>query len=460
MSGDASEPLEFRFALADSIDFVNPDHWDRVAGRSGVFFSRPFLHLLEQHLPGNLSSHYAVVYAGERPVAAVAAQSLEIRVADLSSRRLSEEMPGFWHSVGEASQRSLSRARDRVVLYDDLFLWPFHEESGPVEDQDELWPDVAVDLWHRFRQLLRVAERAAEFPVGWVGMRFLVCGNLLSTGPHGAAFAEGEDPAALWPAVVEALHRIRRSSTLFGESDMVMIKDLTDGQAGAAEALERAHFRRFDTEPNMVLELRPSWAAFEDCLRDMKSDYRSRIRKTLKELDDAGVVLERLDPVQVEAEAAHLYALYHQVHDRQKLRLATIREGWIPALARCFGEDFRTVVARPRGGGKPLGFVTLMRDRENAFGYYVGFDKEAAARGLPLYLALVYAGVAQAIEMKASRVVLGRTALGPKAQLGAKAQPMCGYLRHRSTALNLAVPTILAFLPAPERPPERHPFKA
>ncbi len=457
-----SDPMalaEFRFALADSIAFLNPDHWDRVAARSGLFLSRPFLRLLEQHLPGNLSTHYAIVYAGDRPVATVVAQSLAIRVADLSPGSLPEMTPGFWHSLGEASQRSISRVRKRVLLYDNLLLWPFREEAAPAVAPGELWRDVALDLWHRFRHLLKAAERAAEFPVAWVHLRFLVCGNLLSTGPHGVAFAEDEEPARLWPAVVEALYRIRRSSTIFGESDMVMIKDLTDEQAGAGAALRASNFRRYETEPNMVLQLKPSWASFDDCLNDMKSGYRSRIRKTLQSLDEAGIVLERLDPEQVEARAAEIYVLYHQVHDRKKLRLAAIGEKWIPALAQHYQNDFRTVVARHKDGGKILGFITLIRDGESAFGYYAGFDKAAAARGLPLYVSLVYAGVAQAIEMRALRVVLGRTALGPKAQIGAKAQAMYGYLRHRSSVLNLAVPSILAVLPAPKQAPDRHPFK-
>jgi hypothetical protein len=126
--------------------------------------------------------------------------------------------------------------------------------------------------------------------------RLLVCGNLLSTDPHGVAFAENEEPARLWPAVVEALYRIRRSSTIFGESGMVMIKDLTDGQGGAGAALRNSNFRRYETEPNMVLQLKPSWVSFDDCLNDMKSGYRSRIRKTLQALDESGIVLKRLDP--------------------------------------------------------------------------------------------------------------------------------------------------------------------
>jgi len=42
----------------------------------------------------------------------------------------------------------------------------------------------------------------------------------------------------------------------------------------------------------------------------------------------------------------------------------------------------------------------------------------------------------------------------------ARAQPMYGYIRHRNPALNLAVPSILALLPTPDEPPDRHPFKS
>ena len=163
---DSRRRAGFRFALADSVAFLNPDHWDRVTAHSGVFLSRPFLQLLEQHLPANLSTHYAVVYEGDRPVAAVVAQSLAIRVADLSPGSLPEVLPGFWHSLGEASQRSISRVRKRVLLYDNLSLWPFREGAAPAAAPGESWPDVASDLWRRFRRLLKVAERAADSRLG------------------------------------------------------------------------------------------------------------------------------------------------------------------------------------------------------------------------------------------------------------------------------------------------------
>jgi predicted N-acyltransferase len=454
----ASEVI--RFALADSIAFLNANDWDCVSARSGLFLSRRFLGLLEQKGPENLTMHYALAYAESRPVAAIVAQSLDIQVADLSSSRAKEKGQGLWRSLEKATVRSITRGRKRYLLFEALLPWA--RLDGVVQEADEpgLWPDVTSSLGRKWRGLLKAAEHAAELPVAWVHQRMLVCGNFLSTGPHGVAFAEGEDPARLWPVVEEAIYRIRRSIKRFGDSDLVMIKDLTDDQKDAAATLRRFHFRRFETEPNMILRFEHGWRSFDDYLRDMRSAYRIRIRRTVENLETAGVVLESLGPEQVKAKAAEIHDLYLQVHEHQKLRLVTIRPEWIPALAESFGDDFRTVIARPKEGGKLLGFANVIRDRNSAHGLYIGFDKAAAAKGIPLYLGLVYAAVGQAIEMGAEQISLGRTSLGPKAQIGAKAQTMYGYLRHRNPALNLAVPSILALLPTAAEPPERHPFKS
>ena len=63
-------------------------------------------------------------------------------------------------------------------------------------------------------------------------------------------------------------------------------------------------------------------------------------------------------------------------------------------------------------------------------------------------------------EMGVEQMSPGRTALAPKAQIGGRAQPIYGYLRHRNPALNLTLPSILALLPTPDELPERHPFKS
>jgi hypothetical protein len=387
-------PSGCRFALFDSIRMVRPDHWDAIVEGHSVCLSRPFLEELEDHAPDNVRPHYALIYHGALPVAAVAAQSLEVSAAALPKTRASR------NGLDRIARQSLTRIKERI----------------------------------------------------------LVCGNLLSWGPHGVAFAKGASAETLWPAVAEALYRIRRSDKLFGATGMIMLKDLTPEQPAVTEAMRRHSYRPFETEPNMVLALKPAWKTFEDYLKDMKSDYRSGIKKQLRDIDEAGLELASLDAAEVEAHASEIHELYLQVHEKQKLRLVTLQPTWIPALAKRFGSNFRTTVIRPRNGSQLLGFVTTLKDGEGAIGYYIGFDRKAAERA-PLYLRLLYAIVEDAIGLGAAWVSLGRTALQPKAKLGAKPQPMFCLLRHRIQAMNLVVGSLLRTLPEPEDAPERNPFK-
>lgn len=421
--------------------------------------SRTFLRLLEHHLPDHLATHYALVFEGEEPVAAVAAQSLDIRVASLPGRSEEGERPGLWRALGKAARTTLAKAGEGVLLYDNFLVGSLHPEPKMVPADPGTWPAVGSALGCQFRHLLLSAERLAEASVGWARLRFLVCGNLLSMGPYGVALAQGEDPARLWPAVLEALARIRRSDSRFGGSGMVLIKDLTPAECPVEGVLQEAGFQRFATEPNMVLDLRPDWTSFQAYLQDLKSSYRSSVQRTFRDLEESGIVLEVLGPDEVQAESATIHQLYRQVHDHQRFRLATLGPDWIPALARTYPADSRLLAARSRRDGRMLGFVAMLRDGQQAIGTYIGFDKAEAANGAPLYLALVSGCVAQAIELKTSSLSMGRTALYPKAQLGAKPQPMFGYLRHWSPALNLAVPGILAMLPEPAQAPLRHPFR-
>ena len=387
-------PSGFQFALADAVHQLRPDHWDALTADASVCMSRAFLECLAGAAPSNLRGHYALIYRDARPVAALACQSVDVAAGELPSKR--------------ATAGRVKAVRDR-----------------------------ALDRVHS---------------------RVLVCGNLLGWGPQGVAFAAGEDPEALWPAVAEALYRIRRADKLFGETGLVMVKDLP-AEEGVGGPLARFSYRPFDTEPNMILPLKAEWRDFEGYLAAMKSDYRSGIRKQVRDVEAAGISVERLDAGQVAREKAGLHALYLQVHEKQKMRLVTISEDWIPALAARFGAAFRTTVLRREADGRLVGFITTLKDRDGAIGYYIGFDKDTAAAGVPLYLRLLYAMVEDALALGAAWASLGRTALEPKAKLGARPQPLRCHLRHRIPAMNAVVTALLRALPEPAQAPERKPFK-
>jgi hypothetical protein len=380
------------------VDFLQPQHWDLVAEQGGFFLRRDVLRAIENHGAENVTHRYALIYRGAQPMAVLAAQMVSI--------------------------------------------------TGK-----HLRPETKSEKGNLLKQALRPAAKIATSNVR---ERLLVAGNLFSWGFDGIAFAPGQEPAEIWPGVAEALYRIRRAERLLGQTNLVMVKDVTARQTGL-EALRRFSYRPFETEPNMVLEIPAAWRSYDDYLAALDAKYRRNARDQMKKLAEAGCALETLTESELATHGKRLHDLYLAVHSHAPIRLVTLREGYFAALAAAAPNDFRCTVARR--GGEILGFITTIRDGNTAIGYYIGFDREAAASGLPLYLRLLHTTVADAIAWRCQRLSLGRTALEPKAALGAKPEPMSVWLRHRVPTLNLMMRGLLGTVPHVEAP-ERSPFKA
>lgn len=391
-------PSGFDFALADRVDFLNGAAWDSVTARGSQFLQRKVLRVIEAHGPDNLVPRYALIFRGPQPVAAVAAQLVTV-----------------------TNQHLLK------------------EESGGTRNGSSLQ---------------RVLTPAAKLATSQLNEPLLVAGNLMSWGFHGIAFAAGEDPAALWPGVAEALYRIRRAERLLGQTNLVLVKDLTKREQGL-EALRRFSYRPMETEPNMVLTLNPAWRTYEDYLAALDAKYRRNAKDQVKKLTTAGCVVESL--TDLTPHSARLHELYLAVHRNASVRLVTLAESYLPQLALALGDDFRCTVIRR--GEHILGFVTTIREGDTAIAYYIGFDRAAAAEGLPIYLRLLHATIADAIAWGCKSLSLGRTALEPKAALGAKPEPMSVWLRHRVPALNWIIRGMLGAV-THEEAPERNPFKS
>jgi hypothetical protein len=391
-------PSGFDFALADRVDFLNGAAWDAVAACGSQFLQRKVLRVIEAHGPENLVPRYALIFRGQQPVAAVAAQLVTV-----TNRHLLQEKSGGGKNGGS---------------------------------------------------LQRLLTPAAKLATAQLNEPILVAGNLMSWGFHGIAFAAGEDPATLWPGVAEALYRIRRAERLLGQTNLVLVKDLTEREQGL-EALRRFSYRPMETEPNMVLALNPAWRTYDDYLGALDAKYRRNAKDQVKKLTAAGCTVETL--TDLAPHASRLHELYLAVQRNAAVRLVTLPPNFIPALSGALRDNFRCTVIRR--GGQIVGFVTSIRDGDTAIAYYIGFDRAAAAEGLPIYLRLLHATIANAIDWGCKSLSLGRTALEPKAALGAKPESMTVWLRHRVPALNWIIRGMLGVV-SHEEAPERNPFKA
>jgi len=390
-------PSGYGFAFADRVDFLDPARWDCITSGSTVFLSRDLLRAVEQHGPDNIAPRYVMVFRDNEPVAALAAQIVTV--------------------TGEHLRRA---------------------------------PDAPGQKTSLIRRALKPAAVAATANLR---ERILVAGNLLSWGFHGISFAPGEDPAALWPAIAEALYRLRRAEKLTGQTNFVLVKDVTDAQHGL-DVLHQFSYRPLETEPNMVLSIDSAWRSYDDYLAALDAKYRRNSKDQLKKLTAAGCTIGLL--TNLEPHSRSIHTLYKAVQGKASVRLVTLGESYLPALSRALGDRFRCTGIRR--GEDLLGFVTTIRDGDTAIAYYIGFDRAAAAEGLPVYLRLLHTTIGDAISWGCRKLSLGRTALEPKAALGGKPEPMAVWMRHRVPAMNWLLRGLMGAISHDEAP-DRNPFK-
>ena len=389
-------PAELSYAIADSIGMLDAGAWQDLAQQAGFFMSRPYLAALEQVIPSNLSTRYALIYSGagaeRRPLAAVYMQIAEISLAQT---------------------RPVKSEKDTGLL------------AGSLD---------------------KLAAGATQ--------RILTCGNMLTFGQHGIAIAAGADQKLAWHGIAEVLYRVRQAEKLVGKTHFIMIKDLHAPHTEHAVHLENLSYRYVETEPNMVLALDGGWKSHDDYLTSLASKYRTKIRSTIfKTMDEAACTIEQI--ADLAAVQDQIHSLYKAVQINAGFRPFELQPHYFAALQKVAGERFRCSAIRQ--GEKMLGFLISVADGKQAIAYHIGFDRTAAA-DLPIYLRLLHAGIADAISLGCTEISYGRTALEPKASLGAKPQTFGILVRHRQPVLNKLMKHILLGIEHDDAP-ERSPFK-
>lgn len=348
-----------------------------------------------------------------------------------------------------------AKAWDELTAGHSFFLQRPYLRALARSAPPEVRPRAAL-LYKRGRPMAALALQAVKLasPVAGLTPRAVICGNLFSWGRHGAAFAVGADPGEAWDGVSEALYRLRRCEKRAGRADLALIKDIFEGDEEGCEALRDTGYRPLETEPNMVLELSPSWRTYDDYLAGLQSRYRKNAVRVARELEAGGCVVERL--LDLTPHALRLHALYMQVVEAASVRPAALTPAYLPALSEAAGGRMRCSVIRR--GDEILAFSTTLREEDGTgVGYYLGYER-GLREELPLYFGLLQAVVADAIALGCSRLSLGRTALEPKANLGAKPVRTRLWVRASNPLLNAAARPLVGALPRAQAP-ERHPFK-
>lgn len=376
-----------------------PAAWDRVVGESNLFLSCDYLRALETHGPERLQLGYALAYHEGRPVAAVAVQVFDVDNELLALRERTEY---------NRSQRILGGVLERA------------------------------GTWLRNQGL------------GLAGRRVMVCGNLFSCGLDGVAWSDELPETDRWPLALELIAQLQRKH----DASYVVIKDLPATQTPHRLVLHEAGFHRLKVEPSMDLHAPPAWNSRADYLDALNTKYRKAALRADEALTKAGYTLEALTDLAPELERMH--ALYLQVEQRAQMRYGTIGPGYLEALARLLGPDaWRCSVIRR--GDALAGFSFVVKQGDTALAHLVGFDYAANAEA-PVYLRLLHSVIDDGLALGCSTLHYGRTALEPKARLGAIPTETEIWIKHSHPLANQIVGPLVRLAPQ-DTAPQREPFR-
>ena len=301
----------------------------------------------------------------------------------------------------------------------------------------------------------KIWQKTRQTAISWITFRMLTVGNLYLTGQYGIHFKEnGYSNQERFAIVGDLLKLLRKElcGTDYRFSG-ILYKDFFPEQS--PDDTKPLSLIEFKIDPNMILNLRPSWLTFDDYLLDMKSKYRVRLKNAIKKFK--GVERRILSPEEVVKYNGRMYELYNKILDGSGFVLAMGKENYFAQLQEKFGEELHVIGYFLNG--EMIGFYTWVMEGEKMDSHFIGFEPQLNGRH-QIYLNILLDLVKDGIAQKANSIYYFRTALEIKSSVGAEPQEMSCYFKHASPLLNKAVvPIAFKYFVPKQNWKQRHPFK-
>jgi predicted N-acyltransferase len=284
-------------------------------------------------------------------------------------------------------------------------------------------------------------------------LRVLVCGHTHISGDHGFIYSDDITPKEAYHALADVCYQIRRAEKLRGKISLQLIKDFYENEFENSKYLQVFKYHQFKVDPNMVLRIRPEWNSFDEYLNAMNTKYKKKTIGVIKQ----GASLERrsLSTEEIESNFDKIQMLYLNVANKAKVRINRFDTSYFIQLKLNLKEAFE-LIGYYRDGDM-VAFSTIIFWGENCEAHAIGINYDFNGE-LAIYQNMLYDFVKVAVEKKKSKLILGRTAMEMKSNVGAEPVEMCCYVRHSGPLLNRAFKPIFNYIKQTEWI-QRNPFK-
>lgn len=282
--------------------------------------------------------------------------------------------------------------------------------------------------------------------------RLMVCGNIFINGKHGHFTDGSSEEQKTSKFITETL--ISRARKKNGSNiQAILFKDYTQETGPFQHALKRSHFQPIKTEPTMVLNIDKVWNSFDDYLLAMKTKYRTKAKKALKE----SAVLESkyLSADEISDQLEVYERLYKNVSSKSNFSLGQLNLKTYVQLKQQFPEQFFMKAYFYKN--EPVGFMTAVKNNHTLDAHYVGLNYELN-RKVYIYQRILYDYIKLAMQQNLLTINFGRSATEIKSSVGARAIDMHCYIKHRQPIHNTLLGAFLSRF-TPDKSHEIMPFK-
>ena len=388
---------KYTFSCFENINLAQKNEWDSVIQNKNIFLSFSYLSLIQQQQTESFRFRYVIVYESLMPVGVIYFQ-----INDFSATLFSELTSTH---INELQSKKASVFKKYIE-----------------QNQNETI------------------------------MRLITCGNNFISGEHGF-FIGINDKKIKFKLLEGVIDCVTKVEKLSGKISVILVKDFYEAGFGDKDCWCCRKFIHFNVEPNMIISLPQNIQSLTDYINSFSKKYRNRGKNILKA--SSSLTKTRLNISEIETYNDVLYALYLQVFEHAKFKLAPLSKTYFKDIAVAQPNSF--YIDAWFNHEQIVSFSSGFYCATELEAHYIGFDYDLN-KEYDLYQTILYSFIEEAILQKKSSINLGRTASEIKSTVGAKAHDLICYIKPQNTVSKLILKPFMKFLQPSEWVP-RNPFK-
>jgi hypothetical protein len=336
-----------------------------------------------------------------------------------------------------------------LVLIDDTLKPIAFSYVQIIDFKIKKHPIAANNELEKTKSFLRKILFPEEKP-----FKILVCGNTFVSGEHGVFIKPGHDEKKAIKALTKGiLYEVNSNRKLNKDIRLFLLKDFMNESLSFTNELKELNYSSFNVEPNMTMNIQGKWLHFDDYLASMKTKFRVKARKALKQSSE--IYVKEVSLKNIERQLPNMTLLYQKVAEKASFNFGDFNLETYRTLKENLGEKY--ILKTYWLDDKMVGFISGILNEKSLDAHFVGIDY-ALNREYAIYQKMLYDYISIGIKNKVKIINFGRTASEIKSSVGAIPKALTIYIRHKRTLKNKLLKLFLQQI-APTPFNQKHPFK-